>query len=135
MEMIIFVGLPGSGKSTYYKNHFFNSHLRISNDLLKTKNRSKKLLDFCKETNMSFVVDNTNVSKADRAVFIKNVKSWQQEVYIRCIYFKCNVETCLERNKERKGKDRVPDCAIYAKAKILEAPCMEEGFDEIYRIG
>ncbi len=43
MEMIIFVGLPGSEKSAYYKNHFFNFHLRISNDLLKTKSRSKKL--------------------------------------------------------------------------------------------
>ena len=36
MEMILFVGLPGSGKSTFYKNHYFNTHLRISNDLLKT---------------------------------------------------------------------------------------------------
>ena len=37
MEMIIFVGLPGSGKSTYYKKYFFNTYLRISNDLLRTK--------------------------------------------------------------------------------------------------
>ncbi len=83
MEMIIFVGLPGSEKSAYYKNHFFNFHLRISNDLLKTKSRSKKLPG---------------------------------------------------RNRERKGKERVPDCAIYAKAKIFEEPCMEEGFDEIIQI-
>lgn len=28
MEAIIFVGLQASGKSTFYKNHYFNTHLR-----------------------------------------------------------------------------------------------------------
>ena len=36
MEAIIFVGLPGSGKSSFYKERFFDSHVRISLDLLKT---------------------------------------------------------------------------------------------------
>jgi predicted kinase len=50
MEAIIFIGLQASGKSTFYKENFFNSHLRISNDLLKTKNRESRLIDFCIET-------------------------------------------------------------------------------------
>lgn len=135
MEMILFVGLPGSGKSTYYKNHFFNTHLRISNDLLKTKNRTKRLLDFCNETDMSFVVDNTNVTKAERSFFIQTVNGWKQKIVIRCIYFNCNVETCIERNRNRSGNDRIPDCAIFSKAKLFEVPVMEEGFDEIVAIG
>jgi len=131
MEMILFVGLPGSGKSTYYKNHFFNSHLRISNDLLKTKNRTKKLLEFCRDTNMSFVVDNTNITKDIRQQLIETVKVWSQNVFIKCIYFESDVQTCIERNRKRLGKDRIPDCAIYEKAKKLELPEMNEGFDQL----
>jgi len=40
------------------KKYYFNSHLRISNDLLKTKNREKNLMEFCKNTNMLFVIYN-----------------------------------------------------------------------------
>lgn len=131
MEMIIFVGLPGSGKSTYYKKYFFNTHLRISNDLLRTKNRTEKLLRFCQETKMPFVIDNTNITKRIRQQYIQTVKNWTDEVYIKCIYFDCNIQTCIERNRERLGKDKIPDCAIYEKAKRLEYPGKDEGFDQI----
>lgn len=134
MQIIIFVGLPGSGKSTYYKEHFLNTHLRISNDLLKTKNREKLLLEFCKDTNMPFVIDNTNVQKADRKKYLDIIRGWQQEVSIKCIYFACDVPTCIKRNKQRTGKDCIPDCAIYSKAKIFEEPSIDEGFDEIETI-
>ncbi|NHZ34831.1 hypothetical protein [Massilia rubra] len=70
MEAIIFVGLQASGKSNFYKNNYFNTHLRISNDLLKTKYREKKLLDICLETSMPFVVDNTNPTREVRAKYI-----------------------------------------------------------------
>ena len=131
MQAIVFVGLPGSGKSTYYKAHFFNTHLRISTDLLKTKNREKLLLDFCRNTNMPFVIDNTNVQKSVRKKYIERIRAWTQEVFITCIYFACDVPTCIKRNAQRTGKDRIPDCAIYAKAKIFEEPTIDEGFDEI----
>lgn len=131
MQVIIFVGLPGSGKTTYYKEHFLNTHLRISNDLLKTKNREKLLLEFCKNTEMSFVIDNTNVQKQNRKKYLDIIKSWQQEISIKCIYFVCDVSTCIERNAKRSGKDCIPDCAIYSKAKLFEEPNIDEGFDEI----
>ena len=38
---------------------------------------------------------------------------------------------CLRRNEMREGKARVPDVAIYATAKMLVAPSIEEGFDEL----
>lgn len=131
MQVIIFVGLPGSGKSTYYKEHFLNTHLRISNDLLKTKNREKLLLEFCKNTSMPFVIDNTNVQKKDRKKYLDIIKGWKQKVRIKCIYFACDVSTCIKRNANRTGKDCIPDCAIYSKLKILEEPTIDEGFDEI----
>lgn len=35
------------------------------------------------------------------------------------------------KNLQRTGKDKVPDVAIYSKAKIFEEPSIDEGFDEI----
>lgn len=133
--MILLVGLPGSGKSTYYKEHFFNTHLRISNDLLRTKNRSARLLDFCFETKMSFVVDNTNTTKEVRNRFIQacDVTALKQNEPIKkiCYFFNCDSKICLERNEKRTGKDRVPKQAIFFKAREFEVPSLEEGFDEL----
>lgn len=138
MEMILFAGLPGCGKSTYYKEHFFNTHLRISNDLLKTKNRSARLLDFCFETKMSFVVDNTNTTKEVRSKIIQacDEAAVKQKESIKkiCYYFECDSKICLERNENRTGKDKVPKQAIFSKAKEFEIPELEEGFDEMYII-
>lgn len=50
MEMIIFTGIPASGKSSFYKELFFNSHLRISMDLLNTRNKENKLMQYGFET-------------------------------------------------------------------------------------
>ena len=38
-ECIIFVGIQGSGKSTFYKENFFKTHVRINLDMLKSRNR------------------------------------------------------------------------------------------------
>lgn len=129
--MILFVGLPGSGKSTFYKNHYFNSHLRISNDLLGTKNRTNKLLEFCRETNMSFVIDNTCTTTEVRKRYLDFCSTVKSPVKKICIYFDTSIETCIERNNLREGKDRVPKTAILMKAKELEIPVLQEGFDEL----
>ncbi|MEL6944740.1 MAG: ATP-binding protein, partial [Bacteroidota bacterium] len=36
MQAILFIGIQASGKSTFYKERFFNTHVRISMDLLNT---------------------------------------------------------------------------------------------------
>ena len=41
---------------------------------------------------------------------------------------------CLRHNERREGKARVPDVAIYATAKKLVAPSIEEGFDGLLRV-
>lgn len=131
MEMILFVGLPGSGKSTYYKNHFFNSHLRISNDLLKTRNRTEKLLAFCRETDMSFVIDNTCTTKAVRKRFLDFCSTLKIPIHKKCIYFDSPIDVCIKRNQSRIGKEKVPEIAIFGKAKEFEIPEISEGFDEL----
>ncbi|MDL2321544.1 ATP-binding protein, partial [Desulfosarcina sp. OttesenSCG-928-B08] len=66
MEAIIFCGIQASGKSTFYLERFFKTHVRISLDLLRTRNRENRFLSLCLETGQHFVVDNTNPTRSDR---------------------------------------------------------------------
>lgn len=133
MEAIIFTGLQGSGKSSFYKERFFATHVRISLDLLRTRNREARLLEFCLETQQKFVIDNTNPTRADRARYIPMTRA--AGFRIIGYYFRSKVEECLPRNEDRPGA--VPEVAILSTAKKLEIPAMDEGFDELWyvRIG
>ena len=70
MEAVILIGLQGCGKSSFAKERFFHSHVRISLDLLKTRHREQLLLDACLATDQRFVVDNTNPTVAARLKYI-----------------------------------------------------------------
>lgn len=132
MEAIIFVGLQASGKSTFYKNNFFNSHVRISNDLLKTKHREKLILEFCKQSETSFVVDNTNPSKDTRKKYIDFCKDFK--CTIKCYYFKIDLPRSLEWNDGRLGKEKIPTVGILGTHKKIEIPSADEGFDELFYV-
>ncbi|NHZ92303.1 AAA family ATPase [Massilia sp. CCM 8733] len=132
MEAIIFVGLQASGKSTYYKQHYFNTHLRISNDLLKTRYREKKLLEICLDTDMPFVVDNTNPTREVRAKYIDLLKG--SKFKIRCVYFRIDLERSLAWNRSRSGAALIPDVGIFDTHRRIELPTMAEGFDAMHYV-
>jgi hypothetical protein len=67
MEAIIFCGIQASGKTSFYKEHFFKTHIRISLDLLNTRRKENIFLQTCFETQQRFVVDNTKRSKEGQA--------------------------------------------------------------------
>src|SRR5688572_26774382 len=72
-ELIIFVGLQASGKSTYYQANFAATHVHVSKDLMKPRNRDAKQLEMIEEAlshGRSVVVDNTNPTPAVRAPLI-----------------------------------------------------------------
>ncbi len=45
MEEVIFCGIQASGKTTFYRERFFDTHVRISLDLLRTRRREQLLLE------------------------------------------------------------------------------------------
>ena len=131
MEAVLFIGLPGTGKSSFYKERFFQTHVRVSLDLLKTRYREQQILDVCVKTDQRFDVDNTNPTKAERARFIEALEAARATYVVKGYYFESKVEECLRRNALRSAGERVPDVAILSAARKLELPTLEEGFDAL----
>lgn len=132
MEMILFIGLQASGKSTFYKQTFFYTHLRINLDMLKRRSREEQFIQTCFDTQQSFVIDNTNLTKVSRFHYIQQAKQSKSDVI--GYYFRADVDRSLIWNSQREGKARVPDKAILGSYKKLELPSYSEGFDKLYYV-
>lgn len=133
MELIIFVGLQGSGKTTYYHEHFAATHVHVSKDLMSNaRNRDAKQMMQIEEAlaaGRSVVVDNTSPTIESRAPLVAAARRHGARAI--AIYFDPHIPTVLARNQKREGRARVPVPAIFATKKKLVAPTTAEGFDEV----
>ncbi|MBP1046639.1 AAA family ATPase [Enterococcus sp. BWM-S5] len=132
MEVILLMGLQASGKSTFYKEHFSDSHLRVNLDMLHTRNKEKRLLLTCLEISQSVVIDNTNPTKLDRQRYFELLD--RADVTFIGYYFQSKLTDCLKRNQQRTGKAHLPEIALKATAAKLELPSFDEGFSELYYV-
>ncbi|MBF9224118.1 AAA family ATPase [Hymenobacter ruricola] len=130
MQALIFCGIQASGKSTFYCQRFLNSHVRISLDLLRTRHREARLLQFCLETQARFAVDNTNPTAAERQRYIGPAKAAGYAVI--GYYFSSSAEAALLRNRQRAPAEQVPAAGIRGTRARLELPSYAEGFEELY---
>jgi len=132
VEAVVFAGIQASGKSSFYRARFFDTHLRINLDMLKTRHREQLLLRACIEAKQPFVVDNTNPSVEERARYIELARSGGFRVV--GYYFRLQPKEALARNNQRTGKARIPEKRILGTYKRLCVPTTEEGFDELYHV-
>ncbi|MES2569724.1 MAG: AAA family ATPase [Verrucomicrobiota bacterium] len=130
MELLVFIGIQATGKSSFYREHFFRTHLRINLDALKTRHREKILVAACIEAKAKFVAENTNLTMADRARYI--VPARAAGYTVDGYFFQSRVAEALERNAGRLGEERVPDLAIRGASRQLEIPALSEGFDRLF---
>jgi len=132
MEAIVFIGIQGSGKSTFFQQRFFQTHVRISMDLLKTRYREQLFLQACILSQQRFVVDNTNVTAAERARYIQPAAEAGFKVV--GYFFDSAVREAIGRNKQRTGRAVIPVQGILGTYKKLQPPQREDGFDLLYRV-
>lgn len=136
MELIIYIGLQASGKTTFFRTSFATTHELVSKDLMGNKrNKSRKqtqLIEAALQAGRSVVVDNTNPTLEDRALLIELGKFYGAEII--GYYFQSQLNHCLERNQQRSGKALLPDVAIYATIKKLIRPSYAEGFDKLFHV-
>lgn len=132
MEAVLLIGIQGAGKSTFYARHFFHTHVRLSLDMLKTRHRERVLLEACLGAGQPLVVDNTNVTAAERARYVLPARA--AGFRVKGYFFEPDPQGSLRRNNLREGKRRVPPAGLFGTLKRLERPRIEEGFDELYRV-
>jgi predicted kinase len=132
MELIVFCGIPGSGKTTFYRERFLATHVRVSLDLLKTREREDILLHACFAAKQPVVVDDTNPLASQRRRFADLGKSagFRTVLY----FFDVPTRIAVGRNAGREGKSRVANVAIFSAQKKLQPPAGDEGFDQMFRV-
>ena len=64
MQLLLFCGVQASGKSSYYKAHFADTHIRLNLDMLRTRHREALLFHACLQAKQPCVIDNTNPTAA-----------------------------------------------------------------------
>lgn len=132
MQAIIFIGIQATGKSTFYKERFFNTHVRISLDVLKTRPREKRFLEICLQTRQRFVVDNTNPTRADRQRYTIPARAANFELI--GYYFESRLQDALRRNQQRPEQQQVPERGVLSAYHKLQLPSLTEGFDQLYHV-
>ncbi len=132
MEAVIFIGVQASGKTTFYRERFFSTHVRISLDLLKTRHREMRFMQVCLETQQPFVIDNTNPTKEERRRYIEPAKAAKFRVV--GYYLQSSVDECKARNEGRCENQQIPLVGLLGTYKRLELPSLSEGFDELYYV-
>lgn len=136
MEVVVFIGIPGAGKSSFFRQRFACSHVHVSKDLMRNvRNKNARQLGLIRaalQGGESVVVDNTNPRREDRTPLIAMAREFGAHTI--GYFFDAPLEECIRRNAHRHGRARVPNVAIYVAASRLEPPTYDEGFDRLHRV-
>jgi predicted kinase len=136
-DCVILIGLPASGKSAFYRRRFSGTHTHISKDLAPPgargkESRQRAQLDAALAAGRSVVVDNTNVTRRERAAIIQAARGAGARVI--GYYLQATTREAVARNEAREGRSKVPNVAIFTRAKQLVPPSLDEGFDELHML-
>lgn len=152
-NLIIMVGAPGSGKSTYIRNHMsliagiagtttYVSRDEIRFSLLKDnepyfskeKETWKIFLEKIKMALHSYdnvFVDATHLSVASRTKLINGLKNKEVDfsnIFVYALVMDVCLAKCLEQNENRAGRAYVPQDAIKNMFAEFQNPTFEEEY-------
>jgi predicted kinase len=135
-EVAILIGLPASGKTTFFHARLAATHRHVSKDLMPNvrdrSGRQARLIEQALAAGGSVAIDNVNASAAERAAAIAIARRFGARVigYV----FEATTREAVGRNRGRPEGVRVPNVAIFTAAKRFVPPAPEEGFDELWRV-
>ena len=132
-DVVLMVGIPASGKTTFCRDFLFPSHLYISLDQLRTRSAETELFKFALNRRKSCVVDNTNINVAERNRYISMAREIK-DVRIVVYCFVPDLNGCLARNDKRAERAHVPASAVKERLGKFEMPDFDEGIDEIFYV-
>lgn len=126
------MGIQATGKSTFYRQYFHETHIRLNLDMLRTRHRERVLFEACLLSKTACVIDNTNPTREERQRYILPAQA--KKFQIVGYYFESNLEDALQRNALRSGKACIPEIGVRATHRKLELPDYSEGFDKLYYV-
>ena len=101
LELVLFCGSPGAGKSTFYWNYMQPlGYARVNQDILKSRDKCMKVATTLLEDNTCVVVDNTNAEIETRAAWISLAKSLKVPA-VRLIHFIASPKLCEHNDAVR----------------------------------
>lgn len=145
--LYVMIGVPGSGKSTWAYEHLNPLQASwISRDAVRFSMVNEDEKYFSKEKDVfkeyvrrinalleddyNVIADATHITAASRNKLISNITV--PDVSLYAVWINTPLETCLERNETRTGREYVPVEVIQEMYRNLEKPTTEEGFNAIY---
>jgi len=144
MKIIVLIGLPGSGKSTWIEKQGVGG---LSSDAIRkllTDDEDNQTVNARVFGTLRYLlrqrlaigreatyIDATNLTRAERANYIRMGEEHGCEV--EAVFFDTPLEICRERNARRQRV--VPDDKLQAMARKLQPPSVEEGFARVTVVG
>lgn len=152
MELVMFVGIPASGKSTESAKYREKGYLVLSSDEIRAALTGGRPVEEFPDSEMrrihsqvfetirkrtanalrqgqSVLVDATNLSRKRRISFLEQFRSFSCPK--KCVLFIAPPELCMARNRKRTGAALVPESGMYKMLCNFECPNYWEGWDEI----
>lgn len=141
--LILLVGIPGSGKTTYAEEYIevCGNTLHLSSDKIRaelwgneaTQGDNNEVFSLMQSraidalnNGQSVIYDATNITRKDRSYIISICPKF---VKIECHIVWAPIETCIERDAARERT--VGKAVIDKMLKRFQAPYYDEGIDEI----
>ncbi|KAL2013806.1 hypothetical protein VTN00DRAFT_1331 [Thermoascus crustaceus] len=142
LELVIFCGSPGAGKSTFYWKYLEPlGYERVNQDILKSRQKCIKIAKEHLTEGRSVAVDNTNADPETRASWTQLAK--ELKIPIRCVYFTAPVQLCRHNDAVRaanrdlnpESRTLLPGMAFADFARRFREPdASKEGFEDIVQV-
>ncbi|XP_067363231.1 bifunctional polynucleotide phosphatase/kinase [Channa argus] len=138
-EVIVAVGFPASGKSTFFHRHIIpKGYIYVNRDTLGSWQNCVAACERALKEGHSVAVDNTNPDSESRKRYVDVAKA--AGVPCRCFHFSTSLEQAKHNNRFREMAPsdskhiKVNDMVFHSYKKHFVAPALSEGFSDILQI-